>query len=65
MRVRESRFSSRVMFTHERSESGKAHETIISFPNMYRTALFDTTCRKFDFQHTFFAERAGIQTLHT
>ena len=48
-------------FTPERS-GGKAHETRISFPNMYRTELFDTTCGKFDFEHTLFAKRVGNRT---
>ena len=46
LKVRESRFSSCVTFTPDRSEGGKAHETRISFSNMYRTALYDTTCFK-------------------
>ena len=63
--MRESRFSSRVTFTPERSEGGKAHETRISFPNMYRIELFDTTCGKFDFYHTLFAKRVGNRTSRT
>ena len=63
--VRESRCFSRVMFTPERSEGVKVHEKRTSFPNMYRTALFQTTCERFDFEHTLFAKRVGNRTSHT
>ena len=61
--MRESRLLSRVTFTPERSEGGKAHDTRISFPNVYCTELFDTKCGKLDFEHTFFAERVEKRTL--
>ena len=63
--VRESRFSFRVTFTPERSEGGKTHDTRISFPNLYRTELFDTTCGKFDFEHALIAKRVGNRTSRT
>ena len=58
--VRESRLLSHVTFTR-----GKAHKTRISFSNMYRKALFDTTCGRFDFEHTLFAKRVGNRTSRT
>ena len=50
----------RKKIVHYDTSAGKC-----SFPNMYRSAPFDTTCGKFDFEHTLFADRVKKLTIRT